>query len=341
MDIPFNKKEIASTFLSPLNEFKPTTVTIEIRQDPLTRHRTRLVPYRFKNLGDPDLAALLDESLKRLCPFCPEHLPQRAARFLEDWVPQKHIRKGEAVIFPNAFPYEKHNAVCVLCSRHFVPLQDFHSQWIVDALSACQDYFRLLVKRDSTILYGSINWNFLPLSGAGLIHPHFQLLAQNRPTRYEGEIHHKTKRYFQKFGRPFFFDLLKQEQKKEERYIGCSGRVHWLSAFAPLGVMEIMGVREKSRSFLTLSEKSLREFAAGLIRVFGYLASKNISSLNMAIYFSLEKQDYFPPLVKIIPRIELPPLKVSEINYFERLHHEILTFYPPEEVAKEMQPFLT
>jgi galactose-1-phosphate uridylyltransferase len=339
MDIHFLKKETESTFLSPLNEFKPTAVRIEIRQDPLTRHKTRLVPYRYKNLGDPDLSSLVEESLKRFCPFCPDHLPQRAARFLEEMVPQGHIKKGQAVIFPNAFPYEKNNAVCVLCSQHFVPLNGFQTQWLVDAFLACQDYFRLLIRKNSEVRHGSINWNFLPLSGAGLIHPHFQLLAQSQPTRYEGEILNKTKSYFKKTGRPFFPDLLTQEKRISKRYIGRSGQVHWLSAFAPLGVMEIIGLWEKNRSFLTLKEKNLQELAEGLIRIFNYLAGKNIFSLNMAVYFLFKKQDYFPTLVKIIPRIELPPLKVSEINYFERLHHEVLTFFPPEEVAAEMRPF--
>jgi UDPglucose--hexose-1-phosphate uridylyltransferase len=339
MEIKLYKKETTSTFRSPLNDFKPTTVKIEIRQDPLTPHRTRLVPYRFKRLGEVDLGPLVEESLKRGCPFCPEHLSQRAARFLEDWVPEGHIKKGEAVIFPNAFPYERHNGVCVVCSRHFVPIHGFQTKWIFEALLACQEYFRILNHKDPKAIHGSINWNFLPLSGAGLIHPHFQLVAQNRPTRYEGEMLKKTKAYFMKNNRPFFSDLLRQEKRTGDRYIGRSGQVHWLTAFAPLGVMEIMALWEKGKTILTLPENLLRDFAEGLVRVLNFLGSKNIYSLNMAIYLLLEKQNTFPILAKIIPRIELPPLRVSEINYFERLHHEILTFYPPEEVAAEMRDF--
>jgi UDPglucose--hexose-1-phosphate uridylyltransferase len=243
------------------------------------------------------------------------------------------------VIFPNAFPYERYNAVCVLCAQHFVPINSFQTRWIFEALLACQDYFRILNQKDPKAIHGSINWNFLPLSGAGLVHPHFQLIVQNRPTRYEGEIIKKTKTYFRKNHTPFFSDLLFQEEKAGDRYIGRSGQVHWLSAFAPLGVMEIMALWEKSEPFLTLPGTLLRDFAEGLVRVLNFLGSKNIYSLNMAIYLLLEKQDYFPMLAKIIPRIELPPLKVSEINYFERLHHEILTFFPPEEVAAEMRDF--
>jgi UDPglucose--hexose-1-phosphate uridylyltransferase len=333
------KQKTISTFLSPFNEFKPTTVAIEVRRDPLTPHRARILSFRYRGLVKKDLDALVDQSLKMGCPFCPENLPQKAARFVEALVPKGTIQRGEAVIFPNAFPYEKHNGVCVLCRQHFVPIDGFKPEWISQALLACRDYFRLFKKKDPKTSHGSINWNFLPLSGAGQIHPHFQLVAQDRPTRYMGEMLKKTKSHFQRHKRPFFSDLLDQEETEGERYIGHTGTVHWLSAFAPLGIIEIMALWEGANDFLTIPENALKDFSQGLVRVLRFFGSKNIYSLNMALYLLLEKQDHFPLLVKIIPRIELPPLNVSEINYFERLHHEIFTFYPPEDVAAEIRNF--
>ena len=340
MAIRFYKKKIISTYLSPFNEFKPTTAAIEVRQDPLTPHLARILPFRYRGLVKKNLDALVEQSLKMGCPFCPENLPQKAARFVEELVPEGTIQRGEAVIFPNAFPYEKHNGVCVLCRQHFVPIDGLKPEWILQALLACQDYFRLIKKKDPKTSYGSINWNFLPLSGAGLIHPHFQLVAQDRPTRYMGEMLKKTKNHFQRHKRPFFYDLLHQEKMEGERYIGHTGMVHWLSAFAPLGIIEIMALWEGANDFLTIPENGLKDFSQGLVQVLRFFGSKNIYSLNMALYLVLEKQDHFPLLAKIIPRIELPPLNVSEINYFERLHHEILSFYPPEDVAAEIRNFL-
>lgn len=339
MAIWFSKKKINSTFLSPFNEFKPTTVSIEVRQDPLTAHRVRILSFRYRSLAKTDLDPLVEQSLKKGCPFCPESLRKKAARFLEEWIPEGTIQRGEAVIFPNAFPYEKHNGVCVLCARHFVPIDGFKPEEILQALLACQDYFRLLKKKDPKIAYGSINWNFLPLAGAGQIHPHFQIVAQDHPTRYMEEMLKKTKSYFRQTKSPFFNDLLNLEKLKGERYIGRFGKVHWLSAFAPLGVMEIMALWEGADHFLFVPDVRLNEFSQGLVRVLRYFGSKNITSLNMAVYLLLDPQDHFSTLAKIIPRIELPPLKVSEINYFERLHHELLTFYPPEDVAAELRSF--
>jgi galactose-1-phosphate uridylyltransferase len=221
-----------------------------------------------------------------------------------------------------------------------VPIHGFKSQWITQALLAGQDYFRIIKEKDARATWGSINWNFWPPAGAGLIHPHFQLMAQDRPTRYLGEMMARTKRYFRAQGTPLLADLFRQEKQSGERYIGQTGKVHWLSAFAPLGVMEIMAIWEGARDFSTFSEALLRDFAEGLVRVLNYLGSINIYSLNMAIFICLTEQDHFLPVAKIIPRIELPPLKVSEINYFERLHHESVTFYPPEQVAEEMHSFL-
>jgi Galactose-1-phosphate uridylyltransferase len=164
-------------------------------------------------------------------------------------------------------------------------------------------------------------------------------MAQDRPTRYLGDILKNTKNYFKKNGAPFFSDLLRQEKKTGERYIGNTGDVHWLSAFAPLGVLEIMALWEGVDHFLTISEGLLNNFSEGLIKVLAFLGSKNIFSLNMTLYLSLEKQNHFSLLAKILPRIEIPPLMISEINYFERLHHELFTFYPPEDVAAEARNF--
>jgi hypothetical protein len=38
--------------------------------------------------------------------------------------------------------------------------------------------------------------------------------------------------------------------------------------------------------------------------------------------------------------MSFPPLETSEINYFERLHGEMLTTMPPEEVCGELRDFL-
>jgi hypothetical protein len=47
----------------------------------------------------------------------------------------------------------------------------------------------------------------------------------------------------------------------------------------------------------------------------------------------------FTPHLRICPRVSLPPLGTSEINYMRMLHNETLTTMKPEEVCKEVKPF--
>jgi hypothetical protein len=106
-----------------------------------------------------------------------------------------------------------------------------------------------------------------------------------------------------------------------------------------MGVMEIQAVWEGAENFLEIPEALFRDFSSGLCRVLKYMGSKNIYSLNLAVYGEFEDQASFTTFTKVIPRIDLPPLKISEINYFERLHHEMLSFYLPEEICAEIRTF--
>ena len=104
MAIRFYKQKTTSTFLSPFNEFKPTTVTIEIRQDPLTPHRARILSFRYRSLVKKDLDALVEQSLKMGCPFCPENLPQKAARFWKNWSLKEPSKGGRRSFSPMPSP---------------------------------------------------------------------------------------------------------------------------------------------------------------------------------------------------------------------------------------------
>jgi hypothetical protein len=42
---------------------------------------------------------------------------------------------------------------------------------------------------------------------------------------------------------------------------------------------------------------------------------------------------------KIVPRFEINPLGTSDLNYFEKLHNEIICPVVPEQLCKELQPY--
>jgi len=43
---------------------------------------------------------------------------------------------------------------------------------------------------------------------------------------------------------------------------------------------------------------------------------------------------------RIIPRVSIPPLGISDVNYFEKGHNEVITVVFPEELADEIRTLL-
>jgi len=110
--------------------------------------------------------------------------------FLRKRLPDLHpilLRKensgGEKhVCFPNAFPYDQNNNVAIFSSRHFVPMNELTPEMMRDGFGVCHDYFHRVVEMNLGCKYCSINWNYMPPSGGGLIHPHLQTIAGYKPT---------------------------------------------------------------------------------------------------------------------------------------------------------------
>jgi galactose-1-phosphate uridylyltransferase len=42
-------------------------------------------------------------------------------------------------------------------------------------------------------------------------------------------------------------------------------------------------------------------------------------------------------MLRLVSRVDMPPMGVDEINYFEKLHDEMITFLPPEELAERLR----
>jgi galactose-1-phosphate uridylyltransferase len=199
---------------------------------------------------------------------------------------------------------------------------------------------RRIKEVDAEVRYGSINWNYMPRSGAGLIHPHFQLVASNLPTQFQRQMEVASKDYKEGEGENSWSDLISEEKGKGERYVGNIGPVHWFVSYAPRGIIDVQSVFEEADSLLRVSKETLRDFASRVSFVLRYVDSKNMWTFNLSVYGILVSQDYFWANCRVVPRMGFPPLEISEINFFERLHGEMLTTMPPEEICGELRDFL-
>ena len=62
-----------------------------------------------------------------------------------------------------------------------------------------------------------------------------------------------------------------------------------------------------------------------------------IDSLNMALIANLDNAGHFWAQARIIARASVPPLGTSDVNYFEKLHGEIIAVISPEELAERIR----
>lgn len=336
----FLRETFTFTYLDPGSNFAEREMSLEIRKDLISAVTTRVLPYRSRGYARPDIDRYVALSPPDMCPFC---LPQRdmmTPRFPKEIVPEGQFRRGDVCLFPNAFPYSQHNTVVVLGNDHYVSLDEMDPALVLEGILACRDYMAWMVKQDPTLQYASINWNYMPPAGGGLLHPHLQTILADQPTMFMERLLSAARRYGAEVRRNLWHDYLAWEREQRERYVSETGGWKWVVAFAPRGMAgEIACYFPERHSLLTLSDEEMGLFCVGLVAVFRYLHSINLVSFNLALYGTMREEPLFPVQGRIIPRYLLRPLETSDVNYVEKLHGEIICPFVPEELASGLRSF--
>lgn len=338
MSLHLQKYLRVTRYLDPNNEYKEGSRPTEIRVDPLTGRTSRILNFPMRVPQKPDLTALANKSLEMGCPFCPEVVYKLTPKFPADLVAEGRISIGEALVFPNMFPYDTHSAVGIFSGQHFVPLTAFQEDMLVNGFGAGLEYLKRASSHQGR--YGSINWNYMPLSGGSIIHPHIQVIAGDMPSNYQRETLAASKAYREAEGTSFWADLLGEEQQLGDRYIGATGNVQWLASYAPTGFMDIMALFPDRYSVEDLSREDLAGFARGLMQVFSYFDSKDLWSFNLALFSGIPGEEHYWTHARIVPRFVFSPISTSDVRYAEILHHEVMTTVPPEDLARDLRALL-
>lgn len=341
-NIGFSKIINTGRYLNPFDDFRPKDMTIEERYDETTGVASRILPYRVSIAQKPDISAYLEKSPESICPFCPELFDKLTPKFLPEIIADGKFRRGKAFLFPNAFPYDAFNSVAIFSSRHLVGLNQLTPDEMQDGFAVCRDYFRRLLELQTDHQYCSINWNYMPPAGGGLIHPHLQTIACIRPTNFMRRLLESAQNYAAlSGGKNLWQNLVLQEEETAERFIASTGSIVWLAAFSPKGMAgEIDFYFKEKTSFFELTEGNFNELLRGLSRIFNFLYLNNFMSFNLSLYATLTPEKNFWVQGKITPRFEINPLGTSDLNYFEKLHDEIICPVAPEQLCKELQPYL-
>jgi len=338
MPVKFIKTVNKSTFLDPANNFAPKTVNTEVRYDPLTGQISRIFPFRKLILHRHDWTPFVEESKQKFCPFCPAVVEKVTPKFPADIAPEGRIRVGDALAIPNLNPYEKHAAVVIMSSRHYIPMEEVDVRLMVDSFRAGLEYLQRSAGADPDgARYASVNWNYMPYAGGSLIHPHLQVLAGARPCTYDRHLINASVEYFKSYNSNYWTDLIDAEIKHGERYLGKTGRVHWLSTFAPRHVGDITGIIPDKQTVDDLNDSDLTDLAGGFKKIIDYYSRCNIVSFNAALYFARREDTGFTVHARIVGRFTIFPLVGSDITHMQILHDDPWTVILPETIAGELR----
>ncbi len=336
MEIKFERFHLQSDLRSPLKGFETISVPTEVRIDPLTRRRSRIITWGLPSQGRFNFSKMAEESKE--CFFCPENVLQKTPQFLKEIVPEGRIRIGRAVGFPNLNPVGSYGSVVVLCAEHFLDLNQLTSEVYEEGLLVAIEIIRRTMALDPDARYWQISQNFLSPGGSTLLHPHLQVIGDPIPTNEMEWLLDASSSYSQRNGTLYWNDLVQIEKGLGKRYITQIGKVHWFVSFAPIGFNEVCGNVEGHGSITTVQREEIASLAKGIVSTLKYYYEKNLNSFNFSIY-SISGEAHYQLLLRMISRTPLQPYYLNDWTSFEALQSELTANIIPEELCRDIRPY--
>ncbi len=308
-------------------------VRLRWRRDPLTGASARILTgVKLQPATRTDLTALTAKPA--FCPFDSEHLETATVPFPAELTDEGRIREGRAVVVPNILAYATHSAVGIYDpGRHFLDLDELTPPLVGDMLTAMVRHAQAVRRLDPEAAWSSINANYLPPSGASLVHPHVQSAHDACGLTSQRLLVERGQAWQERSG-PYWATLVEQEAAGP-RWVGHTGRVAWLTPFAPVGFHEVWAVVTGAADVTDLAEQDARDLGQGLSRVLATYRDWNLASFNFALIGGgpQAREHGHQVVLKVISRSNPDPVYRSDATYFERLHAEALIDLSPEEVA--------
>ena len=336
MVIEFRREEEFFVFQDPGGTGEMLRRKTEIRFDPLTGESSRVVFDPGLKLTPPDYTEIGENTKGPKCPFCAENITRITPKFPSEIAPEGRIKVGESVLFPNLFPYSKHNGVAIFSGQHYVKLPEFTVEMVTNAFRGAHLYLKKVVETDPEARYASINWNYLPYAGSSILHPHIQVIVSEQPTNYQARTVKEGKRFYAEHQQNYYETLLEEEAKLGQRLIKSGKHISWLHAFAPESHLDFVGIFQGTSSLEQLNDGHWQALAQDLVKIFRYLDSKGLASFNMLLHVPIRENPADLVHLRLVPRLTIGLLQTSDINFLQLLHQEPLSYKVPEEVVQAM-----
>jgi len=266
-------------------------------------------------LGTADLALLeeLQEKSRVGCPFCTA--TERGTRFVPEVSPEPQLRVGRAVAVPNLFSKCGLDAVVILDpALHVLFPSKLPADALADALRASAELVRRARDSAPALVHHVAGMNFLNPGGSSVPHPHFQVHARSVPYSGLARAMALAAAHRARTGRSFFDALLEHERAAGARWIGRTGAVEWVAAWAPSHQREIWGVLPGTASLAEARDADLAAFGEGIARVVSFYEESGIHPFTLAFQSSPEpsRAGSWALHVKICSR---PAFKALYANY--------------------------
>jgi galactose-1-phosphate uridylyltransferase len=154
--------------------------------------------------------------------------------------------------------------------------------------------------------------NFLGPGGSSVPHPHFQVHVRGVPYSGVARLIELGEAFRNRTGSNYWEALLAQEKTNAARFIGSTGAVQWVAAYAPAHQKEIWGVLPGTSSLADLSDQAADDFAAGIAQVLSFYEESVSHAFTFAFLSSPRTSRGFTLQVKLCAR---PAFRANYTNY--------------------------
>jgi galactose-1-phosphate uridylyltransferase len=315
---------------------------VEHRTDPLTGEQCRINPKRLKMARQPgaelDLKELISRSREH-CPFCPERIDSATPPLPKHLFPQERLSLGRTKVFSNLNPFGQYHAVATLTEEHYLGLDQFTEDMLLDNLKASHQYYLTVYEKEGRTLFPVYLWNYMPPSAGSMLHPHVQLMVEEEGLPRLAEILRMSKQYFDRWGTSFWEDLVQEERRLGERFVYGDRSLAILASFAPRGFREIRIIFREASSLTDLSAATLADFARCLVTLLHAYKQMGVGSFNLMSFSSAIglKLPHYRLNFTLISRPFPKGLYTNDTGPLERLCNVWVVDTLPEDIAREMR----
>jgi len=259
-------------------------------------------------------------------------------------LPEGRLRRGEALLVPNLFPYDDVSAIVAMSHAHFLAMDAMPATVVADALKLARDFIAAATPQlGAREAFGIVTWNYMPPSGASQVHPHMQVIVTDTPgNQLRRELEAET-RYLAAHGRPYPTALLEAE-RGAARWLSEADGVAWWVPYCPSGMLgDAQAMFLEHATVAACDDAALEAFAQGLCRMLEAYARLGLWSFNLTLLPDAqgERSARHRLTARLLPRFYLhPQLHNSDTAYLQLLLGEKFAMLSPEQHAAELRALL-